>query len=284
MECPTSNSPEEQPLFAYVDPGIRERLENDHRLVMLDRSGSPVSETSGAGPFISLLGPIPLPRRFGDHERVFHWYAFVRRVQLGKVLHAAQGVPLGGEEAFRELLQTNMSVNSVLALPGFVEHPNPLVRIHSCCMTGDVFGSMRCECGPQLDAAFQRIHEEGAGAVVYMSGHEGRGIGLWAKAVTYLLQDDGQDTYQANVSLGLPEDSRDFSDAAVVLRHLRRGGPIRLLSNNPLKHEHLTRMGQQVSRMVPFLVGVSCHNMRYLGSKREKGHLIPELRPDHRRD
>jgi len=171
-----------------------------------------------------------------------------------------------------------MLVSSVLATEGFADNPCPLVRVHSCCVTGDVFGSKRCECGPQLDDAFERIEAEpGGGAIVYMSSHEGRGIGLWAKAITYLLQDDGQDTYQANVSLGLPEDSRDFTDAAVVLRHLLGGRPIRLLSNNPLKREHLERAGQAVAEMIPHVAGICGHNLRYVRSKRSKGHTLPDL-------
>lgn len=193
------------------------------------------------------------------------------------MLEAASEVPHGGEEKFRELLQTNMSVNSILTTPGFLDAPAPLVRIHSCCMTGDVFGSMRCECGPQLEVSFQMILEQGPGAVVYISNHEGRGIGLWAKAITYLLQDDGQDTYQANISLGLPEDSRDFTDAAVALRYLLEGRPLRLLSNNPLKREHLERAGQPVEEMISLVTGVSDYNRRYLRSKREKGHNLPKL-------
>ena len=263
-------------MFSYVDPEIRRALERSGRLVTLGMDGVPVSRSEGSGPFIALLGPIPLPRTFGAEEVELHWYPFVRRVQLTSVLDAADRAREGGPEAFRELLQTNMSVNSILACPGFREAARPLVRVHSCCMTGDVFGSLRCECGPQLEAAFERIFEEKGGAVVYMSGHEGRGIGLWAKAVTYLLQDDGQDTYQANVSLGLPEDSRDFTDAAVVLRYLLGGRPVRLLSNNPLKREHLEAGGQPVAELVPFSPGVCDHNRRYLRSKREKGHLLPE--------
>ncbi len=169
-----------------------------------------------------------------------------------------------------------MSVNSVLVAPGFDESPAPLVRMHSCCMTGDVFGSLRCECGPQLEKSFQLIYSEG-GAVVYMSGHEGRGIGLWAKAATYLLQDDGQDTYQANISLGLPEDSRDFSDAAVVLKYLTRGKPIRLLSNNPLKRRHLVENGQEVAEVLEHLTGLNDHNLRYMRTKRSRGHSLPEI-------
>jgi GTP cyclohydrolase II len=167
-----------------------------------------------------------------------------------------------------------MSVNSVLAAPGFLSKDDPLVRVHSCCLTGEVFGSCRCDCGPQLEAAFERIFEDGGGAVVYISSHEGRGIGLWAKAITYLLQDEGQDTYEANISLGLPEDSRDFTDAAGVLRYFLQGRAIRLLSNNPAKKSQLEAAGQPVSRIVPLVVGLSEHNRRYLESKRKKGHLI----------
>ena len=112
--------------------------------------------------------------------------------------------------------------------------------------------------------------------MVYISGHEGRGIGLWAKAITYLLQDRGQDTYQANVSLGLPEDSRDFSDAAVVLRYLLSNRPIRLLSNNPNKREQLEQHGQKIAEVISLVTGVCEHNHRYIESKRSKGHQIPD--------
>jgi GTP cyclohydrolase II len=132
------------------------------------------------------------------------------------------------------------------------------------------------DCGPQLDAAFRLMKREGGGAVVYMSGHEGRGIGLWAKAITYLLQDAGQDTYEANVSLGLPEDSRDFSDAATALRYLLNDTPIRLLSNNPQKREHLEKNGQAISKAVSLVSGVNDYNIRYLRSKRRKGHKLPD--------
>ena len=263
-------------LFAYVDPKIRTHLEKSERLVDLDQQGQVINGT-GKTPFISLLGPIPLPRMQEGQEIVFSWYVFTRRVELNNVLRAANDVPAGGNEKFRALLQSNMSVNSLVATANFAETHNPLVRVHSSCLTGDVFGSRRCECGPQLDEAFSLILAAGGGAVVYMSGHEGRGIGLWAKAITYLLQDEGQDTYQANTSLGLPEDSREFSDAAVVLRYLLRGRPLRLLSNNPLKRQHLEEAGQPVSGMVACVTGVCEHNVRYLRSKREKGHQLPPL-------
>ncbi len=264
-------------LFSYVDKQIRKRLEYDKQLVTIDQDGRPITDSGGSKPFISILGPIPIPRVISDEEVTLQWYLFVRRVELANVLDSANKVQNGDSDAFRGLVQTNMSVNSVLALPGFFDHANPLIRIHSCCLTGDVFGSMRCECGPQLNKAFEILFQEGTGAVVYMSGHEGRGIGLWAKAITYLLQDDGQDTYQANVSLGLPEDSRDFSDAAAALRFLLNGKPVRLLSNNPLKREQLEQAGQRVSEIVPHVAGIGEYNKRYMRSKRSKGHLLPDV-------
>ncbi len=263
-------------MFSYVDKEIRDKLENDERLVTVDREGVPVIDKNNNQPYISILGPIPLPAKIGGKEVLLAWYPFVRRVQLSNVLKAAEKVEGGKSDSFRELLQTNMSVNSLLASSSFLDNENPLVRIHSCCMTGDIFGSMRCECGCQLDIAFERTVDEG-GAVIYMSSHEGRGIGLWAKAITYLLQDEGQDTYQANVSLGLPEDSRDFTDAAVVLRYFLKGKPVRLMSNNPIKYNQLKESGQTVSEVIPIVAGVSDHNIRYLRSKRSKGHSLPEM-------
>jgi GTP cyclohydrolase II len=262
-------------VFSYVDRNIRRWLQDSGKLATLDAGGRPVGPDAAGGRVLSVLGPIPIARRRAEGEVLLQWYPFVRRIELDRVLAAAGDVPRGGEEHFRELLQQNMAVNSVLATARFLEQPAPLVRLHSCCMTGDVFGSLRCECGPQLERAFDLILEQ-EGAVVYMSGHEGRGIGLWAKAITYLLQDGGQDTYQANVSLGLPEDSRDFGDAAIVLRWLLGGRPIRLLSNNPMKREQLERSGQPVAELVPLVAGVCGHNTRYLRSKRGKGHRLPE--------
>lgn len=261
-------------MFSYVDQSIRQQLLKRHQLVDLDQSGQETRD--GGTPFISILGPVTIPRLIDGEEVLLEWYPFVRRVELTQVLKAADEVHGGQSDAFRALLQANMSVNSVFALPGFRETSEPLVRIHSCCLTGDIFGSMRCDCGPQLEAALRKMKQEGGGAVVYMSGHEGRGIGLWAKAVTYLLQDAGQDTYEANVSLGLPEDSRDFSEAATALRYLLKDTPIRLLSNNPNKRKQLEQNGQTISEAVSLVSGVNDHNIRYLRAKRGKGHQLPE--------
>ena len=263
-------------VFSYIDRKIQSKLEQDDRLVHLDRSGR-VIRPNGTSPHLTLLGPIPLPRELEGEQVTLQWYCFVRRVELSSVLEVAAAALEGNGEGFRSLLAANMSVNSILAFPRFFEVAQPLVRVHSCCMTGDVFGSLRCECGPQLRGAVSRIHGAGdGGAVVYMSGHEGRGIGLWAKAITYLLQDDGQDTYQANRSLGLPEDSRDFEDAGIALRHLLGGRPITLLSNNPLKRAHLEQAGVVIAEQDDLVAGVCDHNLRYLRAKRDKGHSLPE--------
>jgi len=149
--------------------------------------------------------------------------------------------------------------------------------VHSSCLTGDVFGSERCECGPQMRSAIERIRDDKEGGlVVYMSGHEGRGIGLWAKAATYLLQDSGENTYQANRSLGLPDDSRDFSDAASLIRYFRGVGPFRLLTNNPKKVDDLVAAGLHDITPVKHVFGVTEANKRYLAAKQDWGHKLSE--------
>jgi len=166
-----------------------------------------------------------------------------------------------------------MAVNSVLVVGTPKE--NPLVRVHSSCLTGDVFGSCRCECGPQFYSALERIAADPAhGYVIYMAGHEGRGIGLWAKAATYLLQDAGQNTYEANASLGLPGDSRDFSDAAALLHYFVGEKPFRLLTNNPKKIQDLAAHGLGPIHREKHLYGVGNANRRYLQAKRNRGHQI----------
>jgi 3,4-dihydroxy 2-butanone 4-phosphate synthase / GTP cyclohydrolase II len=154
-----------------------------------------------------------------------------------------------------------------------------LVRVHSECLTGDVLGSLRCDCGPQLDAALRTVAEEGRGVVVYLRGHEGRGIGLMHKLAAYHLQDGGRDTVDANLDLGLPADARDFSVGAQVLADLGVS-TVRLLTNNPQKTVGLEAHGVRVMSQVPLAVSVTPENLDYLRTKRDRmGHLIPDL-PD----
>ena len=156
--------------------------------------------------------------------------------------------------------------------------PAALVRVHSECLTGDVFGALRCECGTQLSSAVDAVVADGAGVIVYLRGHEGRGIGLLAKIRTHVLQDgDGLDTVDSAVALGLPVDVRDFGAAAAVLRHLGVDR-VRLLSNSRAKAEALGGHGVVVSELVPLLEPVNEHNVRYLTAKRDRlGHHLPQL-------
>jgi 3,4-dihydroxy 2-butanone 4-phosphate synthase/GTP cyclohydrolase II len=155
---------------------------------------------------------------------------------------------------------------------------NVLVRVHSECMTGDLFGAMRCECGDQLDAALDRIVAEGSGILIYLRGHEGRGIGLVAKVRTHVLQDEqGMDTLDSATTLGLPVDVRDYSPAARVLKHLRVTS-VRLMSNNPDKIEALEANGIEVAARVPHLMRPNPHNIGYLTAKRDRlGHDLPQV-------
>ncbi|WP_236240885.1 GTP cyclohydrolase II [Streptomyces sp. CC228A] len=149
----------------------------------------------------------------------------------------------------------------------------PLVRLHSECLTGDVFGSARCDCGPQLEEALLAVADEG-GAVLYLR-QEGRGIGLYNKLDAYVLQDDGNDTFQANRLLGRGEDERDYTAAAAMLRAI--GLPrIRLLTNNPDKARQLRDLGIDVAQTVPTGVYLTGENGRYLDAKaRHAGHTLP---------
>ncbi|MET0806507.1 MAG: GTP cyclohydrolase II [Lacisediminihabitans sp.] len=149
-----------------------------------------------------------------------------------------------------------------------------LLRVHSECLTGEVFDSQKCECGPQLDAALDLIQKEG-GIVIYMRGHEGRGIGLINKLKAYRLQEDGLDTLDANTALGFPADGRDYGAATAILDDLGIS-EVRALTNNPEKLRQLRAHGITVTEQVPLVVGVGQFNERYLEAKRDRmGHLLP---------
>jgi 3,4-dihydroxy 2-butanone 4-phosphate synthase/GTP cyclohydrolase II len=154
---------------------------------------------------------------------------------------------------------------------------NVLVRVHSECLTGDVFGSERCDCGPQLDAALDAVQGEGRGVVLYVRGHEGRGIGLLHKLQAYQLQDGGADTVDANLELGLPADSRDYGTGAQVLADLGIHS-MRLLTNNPAKRAGLEGYGLAIVERVPLPISPTQHNLAYLRTKRDRmGHDLPML-------
>ena len=149
-----------------------------------------------------------------------------------------------------------------------------LTRVHSECLTGDVFGSMRCDCGEQLDSALQRVAEEGRGVVLYIRGHEGRGIGLLHKLAAYRLQDEGFDTVDANVNLGLPVDSRDYGVGSQILYDIGVRS-MRLLTNNPVKRAAIEGYGLSIQERIPIALPANEENRTYLRTKADRmGHEL----------
>jgi GTP cyclohydrolase II len=190
------------------------------------------------------------------------------RVRVPLRFHDGYGVD-ADLVTFHGLADGQEHVAVVLGDPG----PVPLVRLHSECLTGDVFGSARCDCGPQLREAVERIAVTG-GVLLYLR-QEGRGIGLYNKLDAYALQDQGLDTYEANAALGLPEDARDYTAAAQMLAALGIG-ELDLLSNNPDKAEQLRALGIVVRDRIPTGVFTTPHNVRYLRAKvLQTQHTLP---------
>lgn len=192
----------------------------------------------------------------------------------------------GGNEDFRlHLYRCEVDGSEHLALTLGIGEPDPegrfprladpiLVRVHSECLTGDVFGSLRCDCGAQLEAAMQQIRAVGRGALVYMRGHEGRGIGLAHKLKAYKLQDGGMDTVQANEALGFPPDMREYGIGAQILSDLGIT-KMRLLTNNPKKLAGLNAFGLEIEDQIPIEVEPNARNIRYLKTKKTKlGHNL----------
>lgn len=180
-----------------------------------------------------------------------------------------------GEFRMRAYRDRRDGADHVAIISGDPQPSGTLVRVHSECITGEAFGSLKCECGPQLDAALDMINEEG-GVVIYLRGHEGRGIGLANKLRAYQLQEQGMNTLEANLKLGLPADARDYIAAADILADLGVLD-IRLLSNNPEKATQLRHYGVEVSSIVPLIVGIGEHNTGYLEAKRDlMGHELPD--------
>ena len=170
--------------------------------------------------------------------------------------------------------QTTSNQEHLAIVKGSWKENEPvLVRVHSCCLTGDIFGSLRCDCGPQLHRAMEMIEKEGKGVIVYMN-QEGRGIGLLNKLKAYKLQEEGKDTIEANHALGLPMDARDYGVGAQILRNLGVH-KLRLLSNNPKKRAGLLGYGLEVVENVAIEIESNAHNKKYLQTKRDKmGHSL----------
>ena len=185
-----------------------------------------------------------------------------------------------GDFQIRVFHESTTGFDHVALTLGDMAGPDPvLIRVHSECLTGDALGSLRCDCGPQLDSALKTIVERGWGCLLYLR-QEGRGIGLHAKIQAYHLQDQGADTLDANLMLGLPADGRDYSIAASMLLALNIPS-VNLLSNNPNKQEQLEQYGIHVAGLIPLVVGVGDQNRSYLETKVERmGHQIEQSQLD----
>jgi 3,4-dihydroxy 2-butanone 4-phosphate synthase/GTP cyclohydrolase II len=182
-----------------------------------------------------------------------------------------------GTFKLRGYYDTRTTAEHVAIMSGNPTGENVLVRMHSECITGEAFGSKKCECGPQLDYALDAIASDPEGGVViYLRGQEGRGIGLLNKLKAYALQDTGMDTVEANLALGLPSEAREYGAAVSILRDLGIK-TVRLMSNNPAKIDSLEMAGISVTEYVPIIVGQEDENVGYLETKRQKmGHILPE--------
>lgn len=256
---------------------IAELTHDDGRMVRLHEAGALAAEHG-----LELLTIADLARWLRDADPAVAPHPVAATGGAGsdvpRVVHVAEArLPTEHGEfrlhAFRDLVTDAQHVALVADGAGTAGEQVPWVRVHSECLTGDAFGSLRCDCGPQLRASLRAVADHG-GAVVYLNGHEGRGIGLAAKVAAYALQDQGRDTVEANLDLGLPVDAREFGAAAAILRELGLHH-VRLLTNNPLKVDGLRESGVDVVGREPLEVGVGPENEHYLTTKKHSmGHLL----------
>ena len=184
-----------------------------------------------------------------------------------------------GDFRVRGYYDTRTTADHVAIIAGNPTGDDVLIRMHSECITGEAFGSLKCECGPQLDFALEQIaNDPQGGIVIYLRGQEGRGIGLLNKLKAYALQDTGLDTVDANLALGLPSENREYGAAVSILRDLGVNS-VRLMTNNPAKSDFLNQAGIKVNSYVPIIVGEAAQNQQYLETKRARmGHIIPEVK------
>ena len=201
--------------------------------------------------------------------KIFRSLYFLRRFSSARI-----PTKLGEFTAHSYRNNFNKEENIALVLGDIADVDSPLVRVHSECLTGDLMGSLRCDCGSQFQTSLEMIGEEGVGIFIYLRGHEGRGIGLGKKLRAYNLQDQGLDTVDANLEQGLPVDSRDYYFAAKILQDLGVT-KIRLLTNNPKKKSELEDEGIDIVLRVPLETAPTEENKRYLETKKTRlGHIL----------
>lgn len=242
------------PAVHNFDPKVISHLQEKIKLIKKDEGA------------IYLVGPIKLPVNLNGKTVEFKWYCWLNCKEVTEDF----------ERIVAKLSAANLAElqqSSVLVYGDFEQAEQALIRFHSICHTGDIFGSKRCDCGYQLKQSMQHIADHGSGALFYLANHEGRGIGLFSKALAYILQENGYDTVDANLQLGFVDDSRDYSDAIQVLQALRTK-PVTLMTNNPRKLDALQKAGLDVANRVQLWGDVSEYNEKYLKTKIERsGHL-----------
>ncbi|WP_156177867.1 GTP cyclohydrolase II [Bacillus sp. SA1-12] len=220
---------------------------------------------------IFLVGPIHLPVQLDGETAFFKWYSWLV-VEDDGLSQSDSKI----DDLIKYLPQAQLAdsqQSSVLVYGDFEKAEEALIRMHSICHTGDIFGSKRCDCGFQLKQSMKMIVEHGAGALFYLANHEGRGIGLFSKALAYLLQEEGLDTVEANEQLGFEDDARSYDEAISVLKALRQR-PVTLITNNPKKLEALKHSGANLSGRIPLWGDISGYNKHYLETKMKKaGHF-----------
>ena len=232
-------------------------LENKIQLIPKDEKHS-----------IAVVGPVKLPIKQGDFEATFNWYSWItvdHNKTKEQVIQSIQSMDLAfGQQS------------SVLVYGDFEQQEDALIRMHSICHTGDIFGSQRCDCGFQLHESMKMIVEHGCGALFYLADHEGRGIGLFSKSLAYLLQEEAYDTVEANHALGFEDDTRSYDDAIRVLQALRIK-PVTLITNNPKKLAALQASGLLAADHIPLWGGLTETNAHYLQTKVQKSGHIGEV-------
>ncbi|MFF2654424.1 bifunctional 3,4-dihydroxy-2-butanone-4-phosphate synthase/GTP cyclohydrolase II [Streptomyces sp. NPDC058045] len=269
-----------RPGGVLVRPGHTEAAVDLARLAGLRPAGAIVEIAGDDGTMLRLPELVPFARKHGlSIISIADLVAYRRSAEPAVRREATVRLPTAhGEFTAHGYRSIADGVEHVALVHGELgDGRDVLVRIHSECLTGDVFHSLRCDCGPQLEESMRRIVAEGRGAVVYLRGHEGRGIGLLSKLRAYELQEQGRDTLDANLELGLPADARDYAAGARILGDLGVRS-LRLLTNNPDKSAALTRHGLHVLAREPMPVTAGEHNLGYLRAKRDRmGHELPWL-------
>ncbi|MCM3389231.1 GTP cyclohydrolase II [Ureibacillus chungkukjangi] len=218
---------------------------------------------------LCLVGPVKLPVKQEGFETTFQWYTWVTTEKQHDTKDSILNSIVKAELASKQQ-------SSVLVFGDFTNADDAIIRMHSICHTGDIFGSQRCDCGYQLHESMKMIVEHGCGAIFYLANHEGRGIGLFSKSLAYILQEEGYDTVEANHALGFEDDSRNYEEAIRVLEALR-SKPVTLITNNPQKLAALKSHGLLAHNHIPLWGGLTETNRHYLETKVKKsGHISEE--------